>query len=277
MALGDVTPIRERTSGYRTIVADPPWDLKAGPEFGSNGPTRDLIYPTMTVDEIKALPVRDLSDNLDADAHLYLWTVNAYLRDAFDVARAWGFHPAQTIVWCKATIGTGLGGTWPSNVEFVLFCRRPKVTSRPDVLALTSRLADVAERAGVTRRMVDEAMGTSDMAGWWLSRIETRCACPTDEQWPRLKALLGLGDELDAEVARINAAKGTLSRIKLERAPSSWFALPRGRHSAKPEAFLDDVERVSPGPYVELFARRDRLGWDTWGNESLGTATMEAA
>ena len=66
-----------------------------------------------------------------------------------------------------------------------------------------------------------------------------------------------------------------------------WFTWPRiqgpsvGRgeqrqfgHSAKPEAFLDMVEQVSPGPYVELFARRDRLGWDTWGNESLATARL---
>jgi N6-adenosine-specific RNA methylase IME4 len=42
-----------------------------------------------------------------------------------------------------------------------------------------------------------------------------------------------------------------------------------GGHSAKPEAFLDIVEQVSPGPYLELFARRQRLGWDTWGDEAL--------
>src|SRR3990167_4258629 len=40
----------------------------------------------------------------------------------------------------------------------------------------------------------------------------------------------------------------------------------RGKvHSAKPLAFLDLVERLSPGPYVELFARQPRLGWDSWG------------
>lgn len=38
-------------------------------------------------------------------------------------------------------------------------------------------------------------------------------------------------------------------------------------HSAKPDGFLDLVERVSPGPYLELFARRVRLGWDAWGDE----------
>jgi N6-adenosine-specific RNA methylase IME4 len=48
-------------------------------------------------------------------------------------------------------------------------------------------------------------------------------------------------------------------------------------HSAKPEGFLDRIEQVSPGPYVELFARRARFGWDYWGDQSLGTASMEAA
>lgn len=43
----------------------------------------------------------------------------------------------------------------------------------------------------------------------------------------------------------------------------------RSFHSAKPDAFLDLIETVSPGPYLELFARRQRLGWDTWGNEAL--------
>lgn len=45
-------------------------------------------------------------------------------------------------------------------------------------------------------------------------------------------------------------------------------------HSAKPEAFLDIVEQVSPGPRLEMFARRNRLGWDTWGNEALEHVTL---
>lgn len=43
----------------------------------------------------------------------------------------------------------------------------------------------------------------------------------------------------------------------------------RGRHSEKPEAFYDLVERTSPGQTrLDAFARRRRFGWDTWGNES---------
>jgi N6-adenosine-specific RNA methylase IME4 len=41
------------------------------------------------------------------------------------------------------------------------------------------------------------------------------------------------------------------------------------KHSRKPDKFFDLIEAVSPGPYLELFARRQRLGWDTWGNEAL--------
>ncbi len=54
-----------------------------------------------------------------------------------------------------------------------------------------------------------------------------------------------------------------------QRVDSTWWQWPRGGHSVKPEAFLDLVEQVFPGPYLEMFARRNRLGWDTWGNECL--------
>ena len=56
---------------------------------------------------------------------------------------------------------------------------------------------------------------------------------------------------------------------KAARVDSTWFAWPRAEHSRKPDAFLDMVESITPGPYLELFARRNRLGWDTWGNEAL--------
>lgn len=67
----------------------------------------------------------------------------------------------------------------------------------------------------------------------------------------------------------IFARRGTLPALK--RVDTSWFnwKRPHNTHSAKPEAFLDLVEQVSPGPYLEMFARRQRLGWDTWGNEAL--------
>jgi N6-adenosine-specific RNA methylase IME4 len=68
------------------------------------------------------------------------------------------------------------------------------------------------------------------------------------------------------------ARRGKVEAAKRE--DSSWWGWSRPyenghiAHSAKPDAFLDLVERVSPAPRLELFARRQRLGWDTWGNEA---------
>lgn len=45
----------------------------------------------------------------------------------------------------------------------------------------------------------------------------------------------------------------------------SWFKASRQAHSEKPDLFADLIERMSPGPYVELFCRRPRMGWDSWG------------
>lgn len=59
--------------------------------------------------------------------------------------------------------------------------------------------------------------------------------------------------------------------------PEAIVTANRGTHSAKPEVFLDMVEHVAPGPYLELFARRARFGWDYWGDQSLGTAEIPTA
>lgn len=48
-------------------------------------------------------------------------------------------------------------------------------------------------------------------------------------------------------------------------------------HSAKPDAALELIERHSPGPYLEMFARRQRLGWSTWGNEVSSDVVLESA
>jgi len=49
----------------------------------------------------------------------------------------------------------------------------------------------------------------------------------------------------------------------------TWFNWPRGRHSAKPQEFFDLVDKMSPGPKLEMYARSPRQGWDVFGNEVL--------
>ena len=170
---------------YRTIVADPPWDLGVVNSGWKTTSNVALPYDTMTIDEIRALPVAALADR---SSHLYLWTVTSVLRHSFDVVEAWGFRPKQVLVWAKPGLGSGM--RFRQTCEYIIFGTR-------------------GSGIPITRHDV-----------------------------------------------------------------GTWHQWPRGAHSAKPEAFLDLVESVSPGPYLEMFARRQRLGWDTWGNEALNHVEM---
>lgn len=111
---------------YRTIVVDPPWDqIKTGIRKVRPKQGRTLNYTTMTVEEITRFSVVDFADE---EAHLYLWTINKYLRNAFDVLEAWGFRFHAVLVWKKPT------GVAPFSFqfvnEFVLFGYRGKFKIR---------------------------------------------------------------------------------------------------------------------------------------------------
>lgn len=120
-------------SKFKTIVADPPWDHSDGTgksyghldprgRSGKHGITlHSLPYGVMSVEEISALPVRDMAEQ---DATLYLWTTNRYLRDSYGVAEAWGFRPSTLLVWCKPQNQGLFGGVFLSNVEFILVAGR---------------------------------------------------------------------------------------------------------------------------------------------------------
>lgn len=53
------------------------------------------------------------------------------------------------------------------------------------------------------------------------------------------------------------------------------FEWPRARHSEKPREFFDLVERLSPGPRLEMYARGPRDGWAVWGNQSNGAPATD--
>jgi hypothetical protein len=62
------------------------------------------------------------------------------------------------------------------------------VYSAADPVAWCAEFADWCDGQGVTKRDLDAAAGTSDMGGWWLSRLPHRAAIPTPEQWAKLRA-----------------------------------------------------------------------------------------
>ena len=57
----------------------------------------------------------------------------------------------------------------------------------------------------------------------------------------------------------------------------SWMVAPRGRHSEKPDAIREFLERASPGPRLELYARKLVPGWFTWGHEIAESLKAQAA
>ena len=158
---------------FGTIYADPPW------KYGNQG-TRaatDNHYPTMTVEEVCALPIEGLAAE---NAHLHLWTTNAFLRPAFDVITAWGFTYKSCFIWAKPQMG--IGNYWRVSHEFLL--------------------------------------------------LGVRGSCPF-----------------------------------ADHSLMSWASIPRTEHSAKPEAVRAMIEKASPAPRLELFARTTARGWTSWGNE----------
>ena len=52
-----------------------------------------------------------------------------------------------------------------------------------------------------------------------------------------------------------------------DRSQRSWFEHPRGRHSQKPEAVREMIQRVSSPDYLELYGRKRVAGWTVYGNE----------
>lgn len=65
-------------------------------------------------------------------------------------------------------------------------------------------------------------------------------------------------------------------KIPPEVRESNVIIAPKTDHSRKPGAFFDLVERVSQPPRLEMFARQQRLGWDTWGDEALNHVELSA-
>ena len=109
---------------YNIVYADPPWEVMAGSKQSrtvlDSQKSRPLTYPTMPLDDIKLLPVKSIKDR---NSVLFLWTINKYLEQSYEVARCWGFTPSTMLVWDKTPKGIGLGGTFTLANEYLLFCR----------------------------------------------------------------------------------------------------------------------------------------------------------
>ena len=94
-------PVGEKR--WPIIYADPPWRYE-DPEIASPNRAIENHYPTMTLEEICALPVAELASD---DALLFIWTTAPKLAECIKVIEAWGFEYRTNAIWDKEIIGTG--------------------------------------------------------------------------------------------------------------------------------------------------------------------------
>lgn len=111
---------------FSVVVEDPAW-----PERGGGNRGAQMHYPVMTVRQIVNLPVRHC---LAADCHLWLWTTDTFLPDAFRVLEARGVEYKRSWAWVKhdgRRLQTGLGQYARACHEWLILGTKGK-TSLPD-------------------------------------------------------------------------------------------------------------------------------------------------
>jgi N6-adenosine-specific RNA methylase IME4 len=75
---------------------------------------------------------------------------------------------------------------------------------------------------------------------------------------------MGYWTRANSEVCLL-ATRGKPKRLNAD--VRQGIIAPRREHSRKPDEIYGRIERLVPGPYVELFARSTRAGWNSWGNQ----------
>ena len=113
---------------FRTVLADPPWQFQN--RTGKMAPEHKRLsrYPTMTLQDIKDLPVEA---TVEETAHLYLWVPNALLADGLQVMAHWGFTYKTNLIWYKVRKDggpdrRGVGFYFRNVTEMLLFGVRGK-------------------------------------------------------------------------------------------------------------------------------------------------------
>ena len=171
---------------YNIIYADPPWTYK---DAKSNDPRMGgITYPTMTLDEIKSLPIQEISDK---DSSLFMWATMPLLKEALEVIDAWGYkYTTCAFTWVKQNpsgqgIYSGLGHWTNGNAELCLFAKRGKprrVAKNVKQIVLSPRGRHSAKPVEVRDRIVSlvgdlpriELFAREKADGWdsWGNELE---------------------------------------------------------------------------------------------------------
>jgi len=113
---------------FATVLADPPWQFQN--RTGKMAPEHKRLqrYPTMSLQEIKDLPVEAIVEDA---AHLYLWVPNALLAEGMQIMEHWGFTYKTNLIWYKIRKDggpdrRGVGFYFRNVTEIILFGVRGK-------------------------------------------------------------------------------------------------------------------------------------------------------
>jgi DNA modification methylase len=163
-----------------------------------------------------------------------------------------GFEIRDSIHWIH-------GNGFPKGIDVSKAIDRRRY-DRGAVLSVTRFIREARDRSGKKNADINAELGVS-MACHWTGQSQP--AVPNREQWEKLKTLLGFGDEMDAEVARLCERKGKLGEAWERRAIT-------GQHDEPPPAnqWQARQKRTNAGPARE---RRDEPAtdaareWQGWG------------
>ena len=175
---------------YSIIYADPPWQYKVYSKKGA-GRSAESHYPTMSIEDIRALPVGELADR---DCALFLWITFPTLLEALTVIEAWGFtYKTVAFAWVKQnkkanTLFWGMGYWTRANVELCILATkgRPRRKSAGVHQVVLAPVEEHSKKPDIVRDKIVTLMGD-------LPRIElfARQTPPGWDVW---------GNEVDSDI-----------------------------------------------------------------------------
>ena len=164
---------------YQIIYADPPWNYKVYSKKGL-GRSAESHYPTMSIEDICALPVGNLADK---DCALFLWVTIPCLLEGLSVLKAWGFtYKTVGFVWVKQnrkadSLFWGMGYWTRSNVELCILATKghPKRINAAVHQVIVSHIEEHSKKPQEARERIVSLMGD-------LPRIELSTSFPHTSQ-----------------------------------------------------------------------------------------------
>ena len=164
----------------------------------------------------------------------------------------------------RDTLGWIYGSGFPKSMDISKAIDKKRDEDREPRVAVTSWVADECARLGWSRRQLCEAFGVKNQPiQSWTERNPDYAVIPTWENWQRLKALVGFGDELDAEVWRLNGRKGTLGEAWEKREVTGVYERPNGVNEWAGNYM--GTKKVGVKERRDIPATSEAQRWDGWG------------